>query len=195
VPLTALPVAIPAAPRRPAAALLSDSRGYVPTTQRAPGEQDRTKQKAYSVPSHTGFWNASAIMRLANREDEAGGRHPCDTTRHGTEGAQRCAHQGHCAGQLPLMAQPRLHHPTATRKAVRPSASALVPGCMTGRLVRRIAVSPPCLVPRWLDKTAAKKLLRQLLKGLTYVPRVIMTDKRRSGATVGSTSARLFARI
>src|SRR5215510_7557685 len=36
------------------------------------------------------------------------------------------------------------------------------------------------LVQRRRDKTAAKKFLRKLLKGLTYVPRVIVTDKLRS---------------
>ena len=32
------------------------------------------------------------------------------------------------------------------------------------------------------DKTAAKKFFRKLLKGLTYVPRVIITDRLRSYA-------------
>ena len=98
-------------------------------------------------------------------------------------GARRFEHQGHCAGQLPLMEQPMLHHSTATRAtAVLPSASAMVPSCVTGRLAMRIEVSHPCPVPRRRDKTAAKKLFRQLLKGLRYVPRVIVTDKRRSYA-------------
>jgi putative transposase len=36
------------------------------------------------------------------------------------------------------------------------------------------------LVQRQRDKKAAKKFFRKLLKGLTYVPRVIVTDKLRS---------------
>jgi len=36
------------------------------------------------------------------------------------------------------------------------------------------------LVQRGRDKKAAKKFLRKLLKGLTYVPRVIVTDKLKS---------------
>ena len=36
------------------------------------------------------------------------------------------------------------------------------------------------LVQRRRDKTAAKKFFRKLLKGLTYVPRVIITDKLAS---------------
>jgi putative transposase len=36
------------------------------------------------------------------------------------------------------------------------------------------------LVPRRRDKGAAKKFLRKLMKGLTYVPRVIVTDKLKS---------------
>src|SRR5712691_5210700 len=36
------------------------------------------------------------------------------------------------------------------------------------------------LVQRRRDKRAAKKFLRKLLKGLTYVPRVIITDKLKS---------------
>jgi len=36
------------------------------------------------------------------------------------------------------------------------------------------------LVQRHRDKQAAKKFFRKLLKGLTYVPRVIVTDKRKS---------------
>jgi putative transposase len=36
------------------------------------------------------------------------------------------------------------------------------------------------LVQRRRDKRAAKKCFRKLLKGLTYVPRVIVTDKRKS---------------
>src|SRR5215470_19324304 len=40
------------------------------------------------------------------------------------------------------------------------------------------------LVQRRRDKKAAKKFFRKLLKGLTYVPRVIVTDKLKSyGAT------------
>jgi putative transposase len=40
------------------------------------------------------------------------------------------------------------------------------------------------LVQRRRDKQAAKKFFRKLLKGLTYVPRVIITDKLKSyGAT------------
>jgi putative transposase len=40
------------------------------------------------------------------------------------------------------------------------------------------------LVQRRRDKRAAKKFFRKLLKGLTYVPRVIVTDKLKSyGAT------------
>ena len=40
------------------------------------------------------------------------------------------------------------------------------------------------LVQRRRDKRAAKKFFRKLLKGLTYVPRVIITDKLKSyGAT------------
>ena len=36
------------------------------------------------------------------------------------------------------------------------------------------------LVQRWRDKKAAKKFFRKLLKGLRYVPRVLITDKLRS---------------
>jgi hypothetical protein len=36
------------------------------------------------------------------------------------------------------------------------------------------------LVQRRWDKRAAKKFFRKLLKGLTYVPRVIVTDKLKS---------------
>ena len=36
------------------------------------------------------------------------------------------------------------------------------------------------LVQRYRDKRAAKKFFRKLLKGLTYVPRVIITDKLKS---------------
>jgi putative transposase len=36
------------------------------------------------------------------------------------------------------------------------------------------------LVQRWRDRKAAKKFFRKLLKGLTYVPRVIITDKLAS---------------
>jgi putative transposase len=36
------------------------------------------------------------------------------------------------------------------------------------------------LVQRRRDKQAAKKFFRKLLKGLTYVPRVIVTDKLKS---------------
>jgi putative transposase len=36
------------------------------------------------------------------------------------------------------------------------------------------------LVQRHRDKQAAKKFFRKLLKGLTYVPRVIVTDKLKS---------------
>ena len=36
------------------------------------------------------------------------------------------------------------------------------------------------LVQRRRDKAAAKKFFRKLLKGLTYVPRVIITDKLKS---------------
>jgi putative transposase len=36
------------------------------------------------------------------------------------------------------------------------------------------------LVQRCRDKKAAKKFFRKLLKGLTYVPRVIVTDKLKS---------------
>src|ERR1700730_9740610 len=36
------------------------------------------------------------------------------------------------------------------------------------------------LVQRRRDKKAAKKFFRKLLKGLQYVPRVIVTDKLRS---------------
>ena len=40
------------------------------------------------------------------------------------------------------------------------------------------------LVQRRRDKRAAKRFFRKLLKGLTYVPRVIVTDKLKSyGAT------------
>ena len=38
------------------------------------------------------------------------------------------------------------------------------------------------LVQRRRDKTAAKKFFRKLLKGLTYVPRVMVTDKLKSYA-------------
>ena len=33
------------------------------------------------------------------------------------------------------------------------------------------------LMQRWRDKRGAKKFCRKLLKGLTYVPRVLITDK------------------
>jgi putative transposase len=36
------------------------------------------------------------------------------------------------------------------------------------------------LIQRRRDKKAAKKFFRKLLKGLTYVPRVIITDKLKS---------------
>jgi putative transposase len=36
------------------------------------------------------------------------------------------------------------------------------------------------LVQRRRDKRAAKKFFRKLLKGLNYVPRVIVTDKLKS---------------
>jgi putative transposase len=36
------------------------------------------------------------------------------------------------------------------------------------------------LVQRRRDKAAAKKFFRKPLKGLTYVPRVVVTDKLRS---------------
>lgn len=36
------------------------------------------------------------------------------------------------------------------------------------------------LVQRWRDKYAAKKFFRKLLKGLAYIPRVIITDKLKS---------------
>ena len=36
------------------------------------------------------------------------------------------------------------------------------------------------LVQRWRNKQAAKKFCRKLLKGLRYVPRVIITDKLKS---------------
>ena len=36
------------------------------------------------------------------------------------------------------------------------------------------------LVQRWRNKQAAKKFFRTLLKGLRYVPRVIITDKLKS---------------
>lgn len=36
------------------------------------------------------------------------------------------------------------------------------------------------LVQRRRDKRAAKKFLRKRLKGLTYVPRVLVTDKLKS---------------
>jgi putative transposase len=39
---------------------------------------------------------------------------------------------------------------------------------------------PDILVQRRRDKQAAKKFFRKLLKGLTYVPRVIITDKLKS---------------
>jgi hypothetical protein len=39
---------------------------------------------------------------------------------------------------------------------------------------------PDILVQRRRDKRAAKKFFRKLLKGLTYVPRVIITDKLKS---------------
>jgi putative transposase len=38
------------------------------------------------------------------------------------------------------------------------------------------------LVQRRRDTAAAKKFFRKLLKGLTYVPRVIVTDKLKSYA-------------
>jgi putative transposase len=41
------------------------------------------------------------------------------------------------------------------------------------------------LVQRRRGKRAAKKFLRKLLKGLVYVPRVIVTDKRKSYAAAG----------
>jgi putative transposase len=36
------------------------------------------------------------------------------------------------------------------------------------------------LVRRWRDKEGAKTFFRELLKGLTYVPRVIVADRLRS---------------
>jgi hypothetical protein len=61
-----------------------------------------------------------------------------------TEAARRLENQGHRAAQLPLMAQPMLHHPTATRAtAFLPGASAMVPSRMTGRFAVRIEVSHP----------------------------------------------------
>ena len=36
------------------------------------------------------------------------------------------------------------------------------------------------LVQCWRDKKATKKFFRKLLKGLRYVPRVIITDKLKS---------------
>ena len=45
------------------------------------------------------------------------------------------------------------------------------------------------LVQRRRNKSAAKKFFRKLLKGLTYVPRVIITDKLKSyGAASGTCS-------
>jgi putative transposase len=41
---------------------------------------------------------------------------------------------------------------------------------------------PDILVQRRRDKQAAKKFFRKLLKGLTYIPRVIVTDKLKSYA-------------
>jgi len=44
------------------------------------------------------------------------------------------------------------------------------------------------LVQRHRDRKAAKKFFRKLLKGLRYVPRVVITDKLRSySAAIGET--------
>lgn len=51
------------------------------------------------------------------------------------------------------------------------------------------------LVQRRRDKQAAKKFFRKLLKGLTYVPRVIVTDKLKSyGAAKGESLPRVEQR-
>jgi hypothetical protein len=56
-------------------------------------------------------------------------RGKADTARH-------VENQGHRAVPLPVMAQPMLHHPTATgATAFLPRASAMVPSCMTSRFV------------------------------------------------------------
>jgi putative transposase len=41
-------------------------------------------------------------------------------------------------------------------------------------------LTEPILVQRKRDKTAARRFFRKLLKGLTYVPRVVITDKLKS---------------
>src|SRR2546430_2578539 len=48
------------------------------------------------------------------------------------------------------------------------------------------------LVQRRRDKQAAKKFFRKLLKGLTYVPRVIITDKLKS---YGAAKRELLPRV
>ena len=47
------------------------------------------------------------------------------------------------------------------------------------------------LVQRCRDKGAAKKFFRKLLKGFTYVPRVIVPDKLKS---YGATAVKIKAR-
>jgi putative transposase len=47
------------------------------------------------------------------------------------------------------------------------------------------------LVQRRRDKQAAKKFFRKLLKGLTYVPRVLVTDKLKSYAAAKRESLKL----
>jgi putative transposase len=49
-----------------------------------------------------------------------------------------------------------------------------------GRAVDQDGTVLDILVQRRRDKQAAKKFFRKLLKGLTYVPRVIVTDRLKS---------------
>jgi len=48
------------------------------------------------------------------------------------------------------------------------------------RVVSQDGNVPDILVRRHRDKRAAKKFFRKLLKGLTYMPRLIITDKLKS---------------
>jgi hypothetical protein len=75
---------------------LLEAMGEVPTfpeafplaaTPEAPGEQDRTKQRAYPVPSYTCSSNAFGIKTLEKSADHEGGLHPCDNTRQGKSGS------------------------------------------------------------------------------------------------------------
>src|SRR5262245_40953165 len=59
----------------------------VPATHEAPGEQDRTKQRAYAVPGHSCSLNTPSIKTLETREAPEGGLHPCDKMRQGKGGS------------------------------------------------------------------------------------------------------------